>query len=110
MSKLYLCAYCDGQLEPVQHLRFLVETDNLDNPTFLARIRQMPSVNGRPLPVCKACHEWMGTELRPAPKPKARPRAPVVPLALTASAFGFFGVFGALSVGLILNSLFNPRG
>ena len=55
VTKLSRCACCDGALEPAQQLRFLVETDNLDNPAYLNRIRALPSVNGKPVPVCKAC-------------------------------------------------------
>jgi hypothetical protein len=91
---------CKGPLELAQQLRFLVETDNLDNPSFLKRIRELPSVNGRPVPVCKACQ----SELKTAPRPPARPKA--APLAVA----GLLGVFGALSVGLLLGGLFAPRG
>ena len=106
MSKLYLCACCDGQLEPAQHLRFLVETDNLDNPAYLARIRVMPSLNGRPVPVCSACQKRIEAEPRGLAKflpPKAR----AAPLSLASSLFGALGV---LSVGMFLGALFNSRG
>src|SRR5687768_18534580 len=49
------CACCSSHLEPAQELRFLVETDNLDNPAHLSRIRRLPAVNGRPVPVCFSC-------------------------------------------------------
>ena len=92
MTNLYRCACCDGQLEPAQQLRFLVETATLDNPVHLARIRVLPCVNGKPIPVCKACQ----TRIEAAPK---RPLAA-----------GMLGVFGALSVGLVLGGFFTSRG
>lgn len=104
MSKLYLCACCEGQLEPAQHLRFLVETDNLDNPAYLARIRMMPSLNGRPVPVCSACQSKIAAEPRSLAK-FLRPRA--APLSL---ATGLLGALGVLSVGMFLGALFNSRG
>lgn len=55
MSKPCLCACCSTQVEPAQELRFLVESENLDNPVHLARIRRLPAINGRPVPVCKLC-------------------------------------------------------
>ena len=92
MTNLYRCACCDGQLEPAQQLRFLVETATLDNPVHLARIRVLPAVNGKPIPVCKACQ----TRIEAAP-----PR----PLAA-----GLLGALGALSVGLLLGGFFTARG
>jgi hypothetical protein len=103
VPKLFRCACCEGPLEPAQQLRFLVETDNLDNPAFLARIRMMPSVEGRPVPVCQTCQPLVEA----APQPLRCPRPVAAPLAL---ATGLLGVFGALSVGLLLGSLFNTRG
>ena len=102
MSKLCRCACCEGPLDPAQQLRFLVETDNLDNPGVLARIRALPAVGGRPLPVCKACQSKLEAHAiaLPAPaKPKAKLHIP-----------NLLGVLGALSVGLFLGSLFNTRG
>jgi hypothetical protein len=104
LSTLYRCACCDGSLEPAQQLRFLVETDNLDNPTFLARIRMMPSIKGKPIPVCSACQ----AQIEAAPRPVAKPRAASqrkakAPLSM---AVGFLG---ALSVGLLLGSILNSR-
>lgn len=102
MFKLCHCACCKGQLEPAQQLRFLVETDNLDNPSFLARIRMLPSVNGKPLPVCTACQTRIEAEpvaKRQAAKP-TRTKAPLV------VAVGLLGVF---SVGMLLGSLLNAR-
>ena len=101
MSKLYLCACCDGQLEPAQHLRFLVETDNLDDPAYLARIRVMPSLNGRPVPVCSSCQKKIEAEPRGLAK-FLRPKA--APLSL---ATGLLGALGVLSVGFLLGTLFN---
>ena len=98
MTNLCPCACCKGPLEPAQQLRFLVETDNLDNPGYLNRIRALPSMNGRPLPVCKACQTQLesgAVALRPRPKV-------AVPLSL-------IGALGALSVGVILAKLFAPR-
>lgn len=98
VTKLSRCACCDGTLEPAQQLRFLVETDTLDNPVHLARIRMLPVVNGKPLPVCKACQ----TRIESAPKrvDKPKPKSP---------ASGLLGALGALSVGLLIGSLFNSR-
>ncbi len=95
MTKLPRCACCDGTLEPAQQLRFLVETDTLDDPAHLARIRLMPSVNGRPVPVCCACQERVQGQPALLRKPRAA---------------GMFGLIGALSVGLLLSSLFTSRG
>lgn len=100
MTKPFRCVCCDNPLEPVQQLRFLVETDNLDNPSYLNRIRALPSVHGRPVPVCKACQAHL--ESHPvALKPK--PRKKVAPLSL-------LGVFGALSIGVLVGGLFASRG
>src|SRR5205823_6406316 len=105
------CACCEGPLEPVQQLRFLVETDNLDDPAFLARIRSMPAVNGRPVPVCKACQALLEEHaVSPQPQPKtnaggscpARAKVPHLP--------NLLGMLGALSVGFVLGSLFASRG
>lgn len=103
MPKLFRCACCDRPLEPAQQLRFLVETDNLDNPAFLTRIRMLPSVEGRPVPVCQACQPLVEA----VPQPLRRPRPKAAPLAL---ATELLGMFGAFSVGLLLGSLFNTRG
>ena len=104
MTKLSRCVCCDNPLEPAQQLRFLVETDTLDNPSFLNRIRTLPSVNGKPVPVCKACQaqlEAHPTALKPKPRKKA------APLSLTGS---LLGALGALSIGLLVGSLFTSRG
>jgi len=98
VTQLSRCACCDGALEPVQQLRFLVETDTLDNPVHLARIRTLPVVNGKPLPVCKACQTRIESEPKQTEKPKPKLRTS-----------GLLGALGALSVGLLIGSLFNSR-
>lgn len=105
MSKLYLCACCDGPLEPAQHLRFLVEMANLDDPVYLERIRRMPSLNGRPVPVCLACQTRIETQSRSVAS-HLRPRAKATPLTL---ATGLLGALGVLSVGMFLGALFPAR-
>jgi hypothetical protein len=97
VTNLCRCACCDNSLEPAQQLRFLVETDNLDNPSYLARIRVLPSVNGKPVPVCHACQTHL--EANPTAL-KSRPKAPL----------SLLGALGALSIGLIVGSLFASRG
>ena len=37
------CQFCNDPLEPAQELRYLVELQNLDDPTYLARIRRLQS-------------------------------------------------------------------
>lgn len=96
MTELRRCSCCTGQLEPAQQLRFLVETDTLDNPAYLARIRALPSRNGRPLPVCKACQAKLEENPRPPAKRPTRP--------------SLIGALGVLSVGLLLGSVFASRG
>lgn len=95
MPNLCRCARCNDPLEPAQHLRFLVETDTLDDPAYLARIRVLPAANGRPVPVCKACQ----TALDTAPPARTKPLAK-----------SWLGVFGALTVGVLFGSLFASRG
>ena len=97
MTKLTRCACCEGPLEPAQQLRFLVETDTLDDPSYLSRIRALPAVNGRPLPVCKACQ----AELE-ATSEAGRFRRP--------RGSSLWGALGALSVGWLLGNLFTARG
>ena len=107
MSKLFSCAYCNGQLEPAQQLRFLVEADSLDNPAFLACIRRMPSVNGKPVPVCSACQtkieelrlERAANGVKKTPRPVAK-----APISLAV------GLLGVLSVGVLLGAMLNSRG
>ncbi|MDB5313376.1 MAG: hypothetical protein JWO38_7578 [Gemmataceae bacterium] len=54
------CQFCAGKLEPAQEFRFLVETETLDDPVHLNRIRQLPATTGgRPLRVCKSCQKTM---------------------------------------------------
>jgi hypothetical protein len=101
VTKLPSCACCAGALEPAQQLRFLVETDNLDNPSYLNRIRVLPSVNGKPVPVCKACQ----TQIEANPRVLVPAKPKVAPLALA----NFLGALGAISVGLLLGSLFTTR-
>lgn len=96
VTKLPPCWCCKGQLEPAQQLRFLVETDTLNEPAYLAQIRVLPAVNGKPVPVCKACQAQLEAG---AARPVAKPAAPTLLRAL-----------GALSVGLLLSGLLSPRG
>lgn len=96
VTKLTPCWCCKGPLEPAQQLRFLVETDTLNDPAHLERIRVLPSINGRPIPVCKACQARLGAARPPvAAKPKFQ---------------GLLGTLGAAAVGLLLTNLFAPRG
>lgn len=97
MTELCRCSSCRGPLEPAQQLRFLVETDNLDNPAYLARIRTLPSKDGRPLPFCKACQ----TDLEANPRPLTKPNL---------ARSGLIGALGAVSVALLLGGLFTSRG
>jgi len=69
------CQLCYSELEPAQALRFLVETENLDNPGVLEAIRHLPSVRGRPLCVCKRC------QARLEASPRVVTRRPVAPAA-----------------------------
>ena len=74
-------------LEPAQQLRFLVETDNLDNPAFLSPHPLIPAVDGKPVPVLAGVAET-GTSKsprRPLRTPKPKPQ--VAPLALAAGLF-----------------------
>ncbi len=98
MTNLPRCACCKGTLEPAQQLRFLVETDTLDNPAYLARIRVLPSLNGKPLPVCQACQAQLEARFaarQPQPKP------------LTVK---LLAPLGALSLGLLVSMLLTSRG
>lgn len=96
MTQLPLCRCCRGPLEPAQQLRFLVETDTLDDPAYLARIRTLPAANGKPVPVCFGCQSRLQANGPAASRP------PV--------ARNLLGALGALSVGLLLTSLLGPRG
>lgn len=102
MTKFVSCYCCRGPLEPVQQLRFLVETDTLNEPAHLARIRVLPSISGKPLPVCKACQPHFKAAPRPTVKPVRPAATPKLPRLL--------GALGALSVGLVLTNLLMPRG
>ncbi|MBA4062299.1 MAG: hypothetical protein C0501_01070 [Isosphaera sp.] len=94
MTNFRRCACCSGPLEPAQQLRFLVETESLDSPSFLARIRRLPTRRGRPVPVCSGCQ----AEIESAPPPKAPARA------------GVLAAVGILSAGwLIQTLLLGPR-
>jgi len=94
-----LCACCSSELEPAQELRFLVESDNLDNPVHLNRIRRLPNVNGRPVPVCVACQTLVES----------------APHQLTATRSVRFGpavlaALGLCSVGWLVHNLLFGRG
>jgi hypothetical protein len=108
VSKLCRCACCTSQLEPAQQLRFLVETENLDNPAFLARIRMLPSINGKPMPVCHACQ----TKIEATPRPVASGRVspPLAKNQVKAPLSLAVGLLGVLSVGVLLGALINSRG
>ena len=54
-AKTCVCQFCREPLEPVQELRYLVETQFLEEPEALRRLRLLPDVDGKPLRVCKAC-------------------------------------------------------
>jgi hypothetical protein len=91
---------CDDKLEPAQQLRFLVETDSLDQPAFLALIRRLPAINGRPLPVCESCQRSIAAN-------PLRFRAAVEHQRFRA---GVLTACGLLSVGLILTAVLRgPR-
>ena len=94
MTDFRHCACCTGPLEPAQQLRFLVETETLDDPAYLAGIRRLPARRGRPVPVCAGC-------LRRIEAAPPRP-APV--------RSGMLAAVGILSVGWLLQSLLlGPR-
>jgi hypothetical protein len=97
VPKSCLCACCARPVELVQEFRFLVESDNLDNPVHLARIRQLPAANGRPVPVCKSCQTLVES-------------APVRPIVRPSSLrVGVLATIGLLSVGWVMQTLlFGP--
>jgi hypothetical protein len=97
VTDLFPCACCTKPLEPAQQLRFLVETDNLDNPSFLNRIRMLPALRGRPVPVCQACQSRIESE--PPKLALPRPKAPL----------NLIGALGALSIGWLLGTLLTSR-
>jgi hypothetical protein len=92
-------------LEPAQQLRFLVETDTLDDPIHLNRIRHLPATtDGRPLRVCQSCQGAM--EAHPVRFRLAVERAHVQRQIRT----GVMAAVGILSVGLLLvSALGNPQ-
>ncbi|HUR55746.1 MAG TPA: hypothetical protein VMZ71_16535 [Gemmataceae bacterium] len=90
MSKPRPCACCNAPLEPAQEFRFLVESETLDAPAYLAAIRRMPAANGRPVPVCEAC--------------QAKLAAPRLVRAGVAAAVKI------LSIGWVMTTLLAPRG
>lgn len=95
------CACCSNPLEPAQELRFLVETANLDNPSYLAYIRRLPAVKGHPLPVCISCQ----TQIESAPC-----RVAPAPVRVNPIHTGVLAAIGLLSLGwLVQNLLFGPR-
>lgn len=90
------CQFCNAPLEPAQELRFLVEIQNLDNPTYLDHIRQLPAVGGKPLRVCKACQTRVEASSSPLRATTALQPAPAHVRS------GMLTACGLLSVGLIL--------
>jgi hypothetical protein len=96
------CQFCNRPLEPAQELRFLVETDTLDNPTHLDRIRRLPfAADGKPLRVCKTCQSHIETNpVRFRAAIEARVRRRVHTNMLTA--------VGLLSAGWFLGLLLGP--
>ena len=99
------CQFCSANLEPVQELRFLVETETLDDPVHLNRIRRLPvAANGRPLRVCKTCQSQMETN-------PARFRAAVEQACIRRQLrTGMLAAVGILSAGWFLNMLLHgPR-
>lgn len=100
-----LCQFCAGKLEPAQEFRFLVETDTLDNPTHLDRIRHLPATSeGKPLRVCQSCQTAM--EAHPVRFRLAVERAYVQRQLRS----GVMAAVGVLSVGfLMLSVLDTPR-
>jgi hypothetical protein len=88
-----LCVRCSAELEPAQEFRFLVESDNLDNPDYLASIRRLPAINGRPLPVCLECQPIVAA-ISPRPVRKT-----------TRLGTGLLATFGIFAIGLIVHGL-----
>ena len=103
MTQTCRCQLCNETLEPAQALRFLVETDNLDDPGYLAHIRRLPAVGGKPLRVCKRCQATV--EANPV-----QFRTAVEAAHGRRLRAGMLTACGLLSVGLILTSLLGgPR-
>lgn len=99
------CQFCARALEPAQELRFLVETDTLDNPIHLDRIRRLPATtDGKPLRVCKSCQTRM--EQNPHRFRAAVEQDRVWRQART----GMLAAVGVLSLGWLLGTLLSgPR-
>lgn len=99
------CQFCAGKLEPAQEFRFLVETDTLDDPAHLARIRRLPATPaGKPLRVCGTCQTAL--EARPRHFRLAVERAHVQRQLRS----GMVAAVGILSVGWLMTAfLGTPR-
>lgn len=98
------CQFCARKLEPAQALRFLVETDTLDDPVHLSRIRRLPfTADGRPLRVCGACQTQI--EARPVQFRTAVERVH----ARRQLRSGMIAV-GILSVGWLLGTFLGAAG
>ncbi|MCE9562941.1 MAG: hypothetical protein K8U57_12935 [Planctomycetes bacterium] len=63
-----VCARCNAALEPVQQFAFLVEEAGINEPASNCLAQRLPTANGRPIPVCKACQP----NIRKAPRKPAR--------------------------------------
>jgi len=92
------CQFCARTLEPAQEFRYLVETETLDDPTHLARIRRLPAAaDGRPLRVCAGCQAAIAAR-PPGGRPAPRSRS------------GLFTAVGVFSLGWFLTTLLaSPR-
>jgi hypothetical protein len=91
-------------LEPAQEFRFLVETETLDNPTHLNRIRRLPATtDGRPLRVCSSCQSRIETD-------QARFRADLELARSRRVRAGVLAAVGVLSAGWFFRVLIgDPR-
>ncbi len=103
------CQLCGNALEPVQQFRYLVEAANEHGPAVREGLRKLPTVNGRPLRVCKGCDRRVAAD-------PAGFRAAVSDAKLKAARgykqyrTGLMTAFGVLSVGWFLTSLVgSPR-
>ena len=63
-----VCARCNAALEPVQQFAFLVEEAGVAEPAANRLPQCLPTANGRPIPVCKACQ----ATIRKAPRQPVR--------------------------------------
>jgi hypothetical protein len=98
------CQFCAQELESAQELRFLVETETLDNPTHLNRIRRLPATtDGKPLRVCKSCQAQI--EMNPAQFRAAVEQAQSRRQLRT----GMLAAVGLLSAGWFLGVLLGHR-